>query len=99
MPGATIIADVKASQMLYDRIAELGGEPLMWKTGNSLIKTKMRETGAPLAGAMSGPIFFANDNYGSDDRTEESRVWNGGASTLRSRWSPYNSQNNTNTTQ
>ncbi|MBW4331871.1 phosphomannomutase/phosphoglucomutase [Stakelama sp. CBK3Z-3] len=67
VPGATIIADVKASQMLYDRIAELGGEPLMWKTGHSLIKTKMKETGAPLAGEMSGHIFFAHDYYGFDD--------------------------------
>ncbi|RYD47361.1 MAG: phosphomannomutase/phosphoglucomutase, partial [Sphingomonadales bacterium] len=66
-PGSTIIADVKASQMLYDRIAELGGEPLMWKTGHSLIKTKMKETGAPLAGEMSGHIFFAQDYYGFDD--------------------------------
>lgn len=66
-PGATIIADVKASQMLYDRIAELGGTPLMWKTGHSLIKTKMRETRAPLAGEMSGHIFFAHDYYGFDD--------------------------------
>ncbi|MGK6318535.1 phosphoglucomutase/phosphomannomutase PgmG [Sphingomonas sp. DT-204] len=67
LPGATIIADVKASQMLYDRIAELGGQPLMWKTGHSLIKTKMKETGAPLAGEMSGHIFFAHDYYGFDD--------------------------------
>lgn len=67
VPGATIIADVKASQALYDRIAELGGEPLMWKTGHSLIKTKMKETGAPLAGEMSGHIFFAHDYYGFDD--------------------------------
>lgn len=67
VPGATIIADVKASQALYDRIAELGGEPLMWKTGHSLIKTKMRETDAPLAGEMSGHIFFAHDYYGFDD--------------------------------
>jgi phosphomannomutase len=66
-PGATIIADVKASQMLYDRIAELGGKPLMWKTGHSLIKTKMRETHSPLAGEMSGHIFFAHDYYGFDD--------------------------------
>ncbi|MBX3565845.1 MAG: phosphomannomutase/phosphoglucomutase [Sphingomonas sp.] len=66
-PGATIIADVKASQMLYDRVAELGGQPLMWKTGHSLIKTKMKETGAPLAGEMSGHIFFAQDYYGFDD--------------------------------
>lgn len=67
VPGATIIADVKASQALYDRIAELGGHPLMWKTGHSLIKTKMKETGAPLAGEMSGHIFFAHNYYGFDD--------------------------------
>jgi phosphomannomutase len=67
VPGATIIADVKASQTLYDRIAELGGVPLMWKTGHSLIKSKMKETGAPLAGEMSGHIFFAHDYYGFDD--------------------------------
>ena len=67
LPGATIIADVKASQMLYDRIAELGGQPLMWKTGHSLIKTKMRETDSPLAGEMSGHIFFAHEYYGFDD--------------------------------
>ena len=66
-PGATIIADVKASQMLFDRVKELGGEPLMWKTGHSLIKTKMKETGSPLAGEMSGHIFFAHDYYGYDD--------------------------------
>ena len=66
-PGATIIADVKASQALYDRIAELGGTPLMWKTGHSLIKTKMKETGSPLAGEMSGHIFFAHDYFGFDD--------------------------------
>ena len=67
VPGATIIADVKASQALYDRIAALGGKPLMWKTGHSLIKSKMKETGAPLAGEMSGHIFFAHDYYGFDD--------------------------------
>ena len=70
LPGATIIADVKASQALYDRVTELGGEPLMWKTGHSLIKTKMKETGAPLAGEMSGHVFFAKDYYdfyGFDD--------------------------------
>ena len=66
-PGATIIADVKASQALFDRVAELGGKPLMWKTGHSLVKTKMKETGAPLAGEMSGHIFFAQDYYGFDD--------------------------------
>jgi phosphomannomutase len=67
VPGATIIADVKASQALYDRIALLGGTPLMWKTGHSLIKSKMKETGAPLAGEMSGHVFFAHDYYGFDD--------------------------------
>ena len=67
VPGATIIADVKASQALYDRIAELGGRPLMWKTGHSHIKKKMKELNAPLAGEMSGHIFFAHDYYGYDD--------------------------------
>ncbi len=66
-PGATIIADVKASQTLFDRIADLGGQPLMWKTGHSLIKAKMKETGAPLAGEMSGHIFFKHRWYGFDD--------------------------------
>ena len=66
-PGATIIADVKASQALFDRVAELGGTPLMWKTGHSLIKAKMKETGSPLAGEMSGHIFFADLYYGYDD--------------------------------
>ncbi len=67
IPGATIIADVKASQTLFDRIAELGGTPLMWKTGHSLIKSKMKETGSPLAGEMSGHIFFKHEWYGFDD--------------------------------
>ncbi len=66
-PGATIIADVKASQTLFDRIADLGGQPLMWKTGHSLIKSKMKETGSPLAGEMSGHIFFKHRWYGFDD--------------------------------
>jgi phosphomannomutase len=66
-PGETIIADVKASQVLFDGIAALGGQPLMWKTGHSLIKSKMKETGAPLAGEMSGHIFFAHRWYGFDD--------------------------------
>ncbi len=66
-PGATVIADVKASQALFDEIARLGGRPLMWRTGHSLIKTKMAETGAPLAGEMSGHIFFADRYYGFDD--------------------------------
>jgi phosphomannomutase len=66
-PGATIIADVKASQVLFDEIARAGGEPLMWKTGHSLIKSKMAETECPLAGEMSGHIFFADKWYGFDD--------------------------------
>jgi phosphomannomutase len=66
-PGATIIADVKASQILFDRVAALGGVPEMWRTGHSLIKTRMAETGAPLAGEMSGHIFFKDRYYGFDD--------------------------------
>ncbi len=66
-PGAMIIADVKASQVLFDEIARLGGKPLMWKTGHSLLKAKMAETGAPLAGEMSGHIFFGDKWYGFDD--------------------------------
>ncbi len=66
-PGATIIADVKASQVLFDEVAKAGGVPLMWKTGHSLIKQKMAETGAPLAGEMSGHTFYADKWYGFDD--------------------------------
>lgn len=66
-PGTTIIADVKASQLLFDEITRMGGKPLMWKTGHSHIKSKMAETGAPLAGEMSGHIFFADRYYGFDD--------------------------------
>jgi phosphomannomutase len=66
-PGATIISDVKASQVLFDEIAAAGGTPLMWKTGHSLIKAKMAETGAPLAAEMSGHVFFADKWYGFDD--------------------------------
>jgi phosphomannomutase len=66
-PGGIIIADVKASQVLFDEIAKAGGQPLMWKTGHSLIKAKMAETGSPLAGEMSGHIFFADKWYGFDD--------------------------------
>ena len=66
-PGATIIADVKSSQVLFDEIARLGGKPIMSRTGHSLIKTLMAETGAPLAGEMSGHIFFAHRYYGFDD--------------------------------
>jgi phosphomannomutase len=66
-PGATIIADVKASQVLFDEVAKAGGVPLMWRTGHSLIKAKMAEIGSPLAGEMSGHIFFADKWYGFDD--------------------------------
>jgi len=66
-PGAPIVADVKASQTLFDQIELLGGQPVMWKTGHSLMKTKMVETGAPLGGEMSGHMFFAGEWYGFDD--------------------------------
>ncbi len=66
-PGAAIIADVKASNVLFDEIAKAGGVPLMGKTGHSLIKAKMKETKAVLAGEMSGHIFFADKYYGFDD--------------------------------
>ena len=68
-PGSTIIAEVKCSQNLFDDIAARGGVPLMWKAGHSLIKAKMKETGAALAGEMSGHIFFADRFYGFDDAT------------------------------
>ena len=67
LPGATIIADVKSSQALFDRVARLGGRALMAKTGHSAIKSMMVQTGAPLAGELSGHIFFGQDYYGFDD--------------------------------
>ena len=66
-PGAPILADVKASQVFFDEIARMGGRPVMAATGHSLIKAKLAETGAPLAGEMSGHIFFADRYYGFDD--------------------------------
>lgn len=66
-PGATIIADVKSSQVFFDEISRLGGKPVMSRTGHSLIKNLMVETGAQLAGEMSGHIFFAHRYYGFDD--------------------------------
>ena len=66
-PGATIIGEVKCSQRLYDDVARHGGRPLMWKTGHSLIKQKMVEEGALLAGEMSGHLFFADRYFGYDD--------------------------------
>lgn len=65
--NATIIADVKASRALFDHVAACGGQPLMWKTGHSLIKSKMKEVSSPLAGEMSGHVFFADTYYGFDD--------------------------------
>ena len=69
LPGATVIYDVKCSQRLAPSIRAAGGVPLMWKTGHSLIKAKMREIGAPIAGEMSGHIFFGERWYGFDDAT------------------------------
>lgn len=66
-PGAAIISEVKATQLLYDEIAKLGGRPIMWKTGHSLIKKKIKEEHALLAGEMSGHLFFADRWYGFDD--------------------------------
>lgn len=66
-PGATIIADVKSSQVFFDKITELGGISLMWKTGHSLIKEKMQQTGAVLAGEISGHIYIKDQFYGFDD--------------------------------
>ena len=66
-PGATFIGEVKCSQLMYDDLKARGGNPIMWKTGHSLIKAKMKETGAELAGEMSGHMFFADRYYGFDD--------------------------------
>jgi phosphomannomutase / phosphoglucomutase len=66
-PGATIIGEVKCSQFMYDELRHLGGNAVMWKTGHSLIKAKMKETRAELAGEMSGHMFFADGYYGFDD--------------------------------
>ena len=68
-PGATILFDVKCSQRLAPLIRDAGGVPLMWKTGHSLVKAKMRELASPLAGEMSGHIFFGERWYGFDDAT------------------------------
>ena len=66
-PGAKIIGDVKCSDRLYDDIKQKGGVPIMWKTGHSLIKTKIKEEKAPFGGELSGHVFFADRNYGYDD--------------------------------
>jgi phosphomannomutase len=69
VPGGTVIFDVKCSQRLAPVIRAAGGVPLMWKTGHSLVKAKMKEVGAPIAGEMSGHIFFGERWYGFDDAT------------------------------
>lgn len=66
-PGAPIVFDVKCSQALPEVIKEAGGQPVMWKTGHSLLKAKMKELNAPLAGEMSGHMFFADNYFGFDD--------------------------------
>ena len=66
-PGAVVISEVKASKVLYDEIEKLGGRPIMWRTGHSLIKQKIKEEKAPLAGEMSGHIFFGDRWFGFDD--------------------------------
>lgn len=66
-PGATIVGDVKCSDRLYDDVRKHGGHPIMWKTGHSLVKTKIKEEKAPFGGELSGHVFFADRNYGYDD--------------------------------
>src|SRR3546814_20534424 len=95
-PGSVIVGDVKASQVLFDAVAAGGGTPLMSPSGYTVIRRKMAESGAPLAGEMSGHIFFADRYYGFDDalyvavrRSEERRVGKGCVSRCRSRWSRY----------
>jgi phosphomannomutase/phosphoglucomutase len=66
-PGATVVSEVKCSQRLYDDITAHGGQAIMWRAGHSPIKAKMRETGALLAGEMSGHLFFADGYFGFDD--------------------------------
>ncbi|MEK7354919.1 MAG: phosphomannomutase/phosphoglucomutase, partial [Bdellovibrionota bacterium] len=66
-PGAKIIGDVKCSDRLYEDIRKHGGQPIMWKTGHSLVKTKIKEEKAPFGGELSGHVFYADRNYGYDD--------------------------------
>src|SRR5574341_292322 len=66
-PGAPVIAEAKCSQVLYDEIAKRGGKGVMWRTGHSVIKARMKELSAPLGGEMSGHLFFADRYYGYDD--------------------------------
>ncbi len=66
-PGAAVVADVLSSQVLFDEVAKSGGQPVMWASGHSLVKSKMREIGALLGGEMSGHIFLGEDYFGFDD--------------------------------
>ena len=66
-PGATVVGEVKCSQVMYDEINKRGGNAVMWKTGHSLIKARMKELKAAMAGEMSGHIFFADKWFGFDD--------------------------------
>ena len=66
-PGSVVISEVKSSKALFDDIAKHGGKPVMWKTGHSLLKQKMKELNSPLAGEMSGHLFFADRYFGLDD--------------------------------
>lgn len=66
-PGAAVVADVLSSQVLFDEVAKAGGQPVMWASGHSLVKSKMREIGALLGGEMSGHIFLGEDYFGFDD--------------------------------
>ena len=67
LPGSTIVFDVKCSQAVEEDIVAHGGKPIMWKTGHSIMKAKMRDENAPLAGELSGHIFFKHNYYGFDD--------------------------------
>src|SRR5690606_12135715 len=66
-PGASVVADVLSSQVLFDEISRAGGQPVMWASGHSLVKSKMREIGALLGGEMSGHIFLGEDYFSFDD--------------------------------
>jgi phosphomannomutase len=96
LPGATIIADVKSSQAVFDRIAALGGRPVMAKTGHSPMRQKLRQSGAPLAGELSGHIFFSHNWYGFDDAQyaavrliQATRLLGGDLSRLRDAMPPW----------
>ena len=73
-PGAEVIFDVKCTRNLFPWIRKHGGRPLLWKTGHSLIKSKLKETGAPLAGEMSGHLFFKEPLVGFDDACTPARA-------------------------